>query len=73
MKKNVEKDIVLTPYSETNMEGYPIGTPTVKELITILSQLPENYKVTCCGTDSYLYLFDEKDKYITIDCEYYLS
>ena len=49
-------------------KGYCIGTPTVKELIAILSRLPEDYHVTCCGADNYLYLFN-KDKAITIDCE----
>ena len=51
-------NVVLTPYNEdTNNEGYPIGQPTVKELIAILSQLPEDYRVTCCGAENYLYLF----------------
>jgi hypothetical protein len=46
----------------------------VKELIAILSQLPEDYRVTCCGEESYLYLFDEDgEKYITIDKEWYLG
>ena len=53
-------------------EGNAIGTPTVKELITILSQLPEDFRVTCCGTDGYLYRFNES-KYITIDTEPYLA
>lgn len=47
-------------------EGYCIGTPTVKELIAILSKLPQDYKVTCCGGENYLYRFEE-GKYITID------
>lgn len=51
-------------------EGIPIGTPTVKELIAILSKLPQDYKVYCCGADNYLYLC-ANDKYITIDCEHY--
>ena len=50
--------------------GIPIGTPTVKELIAILSKLPQDYKVYCCGADNYLYLC-ANDKYITIDCEHY--
>jgi hypothetical protein len=68
-------DIVLMPYNqENNNEGYCIGQPTVKELIAILSQLPEDYRVTCCGEESYLYLFDEDgEKYITIDKEWYLG
>lgn len=51
-------------------EGIPIGYPTVKELIAILSKLPQDYKVYCCGADNYLYL-RANDKYITIDCEHY--
>ncbi len=73
MNKTAMNNIVLTPYNEdTNNEGYPIGQPTVKELIAILSQLPEDYRVTCCGGENYLYLFEE-GKYITIDCEDYLT
>lgn len=53
-------------------DGYCIGTPTVKELIAILNKLPQDYRVTCCGTDNHLYLFHES-KYLTIDCEKYLS
>jgi hypothetical protein len=53
-------------------QGLPIGTPTVKELIAILSKYPENYRVTCFGAANYLYLFT-KDKYITIDNEWYLG
>jgi hypothetical protein len=49
-------------------EGYCIGTPTVKELIAILSKLPQDYKVTCCGGENYLYRFEE-GKCITIDNE----
>jgi hypothetical protein len=52
--------------------GLPIGTPTVKELIAILSKYPEDYRVTCCGAENYLYLFT-KNKYITIDNEWYLG
>lgn len=52
--------------------GLPLGTPTVKEMIAILSKYPEDYRVTCCGADNYLYLFP-KDKYITIDNEWYLG
>ena len=48
--------------------GRPLGTPTVKELIAILSKFPEDYSVTCCGTDNFLYLFPQS-KAITIDCE----
>ena len=60
-------NVVLTPYNEDiNNEGYPIGQPTVKELIAILSQLPEDYRVTCCGAENYLYLFEDA-KCITIE------
>jgi hypothetical protein len=52
--------------------GLPIGTPTVKELIAILSKLPEDYRVTCCGAENYLYLWTDKNA-ITIDCERYLG
>ena len=52
--------------------GYEIGTPTVKELIAILSKLPEDYRVTCCGADGFIHLFDD-DKYITIDTERFLT
>ena len=53
-------------------DGHYIGTPTVKELIRILSKLPQDYKVTCCGGEIYLYCFEE-GKYITIDNERSLS
>jgi hypothetical protein len=68
-------DILLIPYNqENNNEGYYIGQPTVKELIAILSQLPEDCRVTCCGAESYLYLFEEDGvKRITIDKEWYLG
>lgn len=52
--------------------GYGIGTPTVKELIAILSKLPEDYRVTCCGADNFLYLFPQS-KAITIDCDSYIA
>ena len=53
-------------------DGHYHGTPTVKELIRILSKLPQDYKVTCCGGENYLYCFEE-GKYITIDNERSLS
>ena len=40
--------------------GYYIGQPTVKEMIAILSKYPEDYRVTCCGADNYLYLFPQQ-------------
>lgn len=52
--------------------GYPLGTPTVKELIDALSSLPEDYRVTCCGAECFVHLFAQ-DKYITIDNEHYLT
>lgn len=52
-------------------EGMPMGYPTVKVFIDILSELPKDYRVTCCGAENYLYL-SEKDKCITIDNERYL-
>ena len=52
--------------------GQPIRTPTVKELISILSKLPQEYRVTCCGNEGYLYLLG-KDKCINIDHERYLG
>ena len=36
-----------------------------------ISKMPEDYRVTCCGAENYLYLF-AKDKYITIDNERWL-
>lgn len=51
--------------------GYYIGQPTVKEMIDILSKLPQDYRVTCCGGENYLYRFEE-GKYITIDHESFL-
>ena len=73
MNKNTMNDIILTPYNaENNAEGTPIGTPTVKELIAILSKLPEDYHVTCCGAGNYLYLMEDSQT-ITIDCESYLG
>ena len=73
MNKTVMHNALPTPYNaETNTEGCAIGTPTVKELIAILSKLPQDYAVTCCGTNAYLYLMEES-KSITIDCEGYLA
>ena len=65
----MKNEIILNPYNtETNAEGYAVGTPTVKELIAILSKLPEDYRVYCCGGENYLYLWSN-NKNITIDCE----
>ena len=69
----MKNEIILNPYNtETNAEGYAVGTPTVKELIAILSKLPQDYAVTCCGANAYLYLMEDA-KSITIDCEGYLG
>ena len=51
--------------------GHPLGYPTVKELIAALSNLPEDYRVTCCGAECFVHLFAQ-DKYITIDSEHHL-
>ena len=66
------KNIYLVPHVDEDSAGYAIGTPTVKELITILSELPEDYRVTCCGAEGFIHMFEE-DKYITIDTEQYLT
>lgn len=60
---------ILENYGERR--GYYIGKPTVKEMIAILSKLPQDYRVTCCGGENYLYRFEE-GKYITIDHEDFL-
>lgn len=73
MNKNTMNDFALNAYNvENNTEGTPIGTPTVKELIAILSKLPQDYTVTCCGAEAYLYLMEDSQT-ITIDCESYLG
>ena len=51
--------------------GQPLGYPTVKELVAALSNLPEDYLVTCCGAECFVHLFAQ-DKYITIDSEHHL-
>ena len=52
--------------------GLPLGIPTVKELIAVLSKMPEDFRVTCCGANCNIHLFP-KSKVITIDCEQYLT
>lgn len=64
--------IVLSAEDEAYFRGVPIGTPTVKELIAILSEFPSDYRVTCCGAEGFIHLFEE-DKYITIDTEHHLT
>ena len=73
-RESVERDAhiiakICEPLGERR--GYYIGYPTVKEMITILSKLPQDYKVTCCGGENYLYRF-EQNKCITLDHEYFL-
>ena len=50
MHRGLYNKILETNYNETNSEcdcrvlnGYPIGYPTVKELINVLKTLPEDY------------------------------
>ena len=65
---SIANEVELLNLQDTyNLYG---GYTTVKELIPILSKLPQDYKVTCCGAENYLYLC-ANDKYITIDCEHY--
>ena len=52
--------------------GYSLKGITVKDMIKVLSTLPENYEVYCCGTHCYLYLFPDSES-ITLDCESYLA
>lgn len=72
-KKIMEDAAILDELEEmlSDRTGYPLGNLTVKELIAVLSKMPEDYRVTCCGAENYLYLFT-KDKYITIDNERWL-
>lgn len=74
-REEVEKDATIIANIQTRYDqrcGYYIGTPTVQELIAILSKLPQDYKVTCCGGKNYIYRF-ETGNYITIDHESYLG
>ena len=74
-RKKIEMDATAIENIQTRYDqrdGYYIGTPTVRELITILSKLPQDYRVTCCGGEIYLYRFEE-GKHITIDNERSLS
>ena len=72
-KKIMEDATILDELEEmiSDKTGYPLGNLTVKELIAVLSKMPEDYRMTCCGAENYLYLFT-KDKYITIDNERWL-
>lgn len=64
--------ILTAEEDEYYSRGVPIGTPTVKELIAILSEFPEEYRVSCCGAEGFIHFF-EQDEYITIDTEHYLT
>lgn len=60
-REHVERDAhtianICEPLGERR--GYYIGYPTVKEMIAIMSKLPQDYKVTCCGGENYLYRFE---------------
>ena len=72
-REQILKDTeMLDRLMDSSHIGQPLGYPTVKELITALSNLPEDYRVTCCGAECFVHLFAQ-DKYITIDSEHYLT
>ena len=50
------------------IEVDPTVATSVKELIAILSKLPEDYKVYCCGAECFLYV-SPQNKTVNIDCE----
>ena len=50
------------------IEVDPIVAPTVKELIAILSKLPEDYRVYSSGAECFLYV-SPQNKTVNIDCE----
>ena len=50
------------------IEVDPTVATSVKELITILSKIPEDYKVYCCGVEFFLYASPQNET-LTIDCE----
>ena len=64
----------LNAWSKRNdidtMDGYPLGRLSVKELIKILSALPEDYRVSCCGADCYLYVIPGSKSVILDDASY---
>ena len=74
MNNGLYSKIIEVNYGEHGdaADGYPIGVPTVEELIEILRQLPSDYRVTCCGAENYLYIFPES-RFVTIDNEACLS
>ena len=69
--KNAEN---LNAWSKRNstdsMEGYPLGYLSVKELLEILGALPEDYRVSCCGADCYLYVIPGSKSVILDDASY---
>lgn len=73
-EKLMEDAVVLDELEEMISEriGYPLGYLTVKELIEVLSKMPKDYRVSCCGAENYMYL-NVKDKFVTIDNEYHLG
>ena len=72
-REQILKDAeILDCLMEGSHIGQPLGCPTVKELIAALSNLPEDYRVTCCGAECFVHLF-ARDKYITIDSEHHLT
>lgn len=68
----MKNSVYLISHDDGTSKGQAIGTPTVKELVAILSKFPEDYRVSCCGADCFIHLF-EGVKYITIDNEQYLN
>ncbi len=72
-REQIIKDAeVLDRLMDGSHIGQSLGCPTVKELIAALSNLPKDFRVTCCGADCFVHLFAQ-DKYITIDSEHYLT
>lgn len=48
--------------------GHEMGYPSVQEMIELLSKLPKDYKVSCCGMDLWANIIHE-DKIVVIDSE----
>ena len=53
------------------LSGYHLENLTVKDFINILNRFPKNYRIYCCGAESFLYVFPNEES-ITIDNEKYL-
>lgn len=68
MEENAIQAVEALINKPTQREGVDLGCPTVKDLIEILSKVPEDYKVTCCGVGIYLHAYN-LDRYITLDTE----